>query len=163
MPLLIFIFYQWTLKDSWLSIFLSVLTLLALLAAIGWPTFTTLRLAKRRGGASELYAPDEKHLLVNAPLYAQYRVQRYYFFLVTLVAMVLRAIFIAFAKNSAAAQIALIVTLEGLVVISYIVLKPYPTRGGDVYGTYLAIVRLVCSGLMIAFLPSLNVSPSLAW
>ncbi|KAJ2911347.1 hypothetical protein MD484_g9067, partial [Candolleomyces efflorescens] len=159
MPLLIFIFYQWTLKDSWLSIFLSVLTLVALLAAIGWPTFTTLRLAKRRGGASELYAPDEKHLLVNAPLYAQYRVQRYYFFLVTLVAMVLRAIFIAFAKNSAAAQIALIVTLEGLVVISYIVLKPYPTRGGDVYGTYLAIVRLVCSGLMIAFLPSLNVSP----
>ncbi|KAJ2930285.1 hypothetical protein H1R20_g6833, partial [Candolleomyces eurysporus] len=159
MPLFIFIFYQWTLKDSWLSILLSVFTLVALLAAIGWPTFTTLRSAKRRGGASELYAPDEKHLLVNAPLYAQYRVQRYYFFIVTLVAMILRAIFIAFAKSSAAAQIALVVALEGLVVISYIVLKPYPTRGGDVFGTYLAIVRLVCSGLMIAFLPSLSVSP----
>jgi hypothetical protein len=54
-------------------------------------------------------------------------------------------------------QVILLVILEGLVFISIIVLKPYDTRKADILAGYLAIVRLVCAGLMIAFLPSLAV------
>jgi len=42
------------------------------------------------------------------------------------------------------------------VFISVIILKPYKTRKADILAGYLALVRLVCSGLMIAFIPSLE-------
>ena len=54
-------------------------------------------------------------------------------------------------------QVTVLVILEGLVFISIIVLKPYETRKADILAGFLAAVRLVCTGLMIAFLPSLEV------
>jgi hypothetical protein len=42
-------------------------------------------------------------------------------------------------------------------VASHLVLKPAKTKGGDVFTTYLAITRLVCTALMIAFLQKLQV------
>jgi len=49
--------------------------------------------------------------------------------------------------------------VEFLVVISVLVFKPHVTRGGDVLSTYLAIVRLVCTGLLIAFLVEIGLDP----
>jgi hypothetical protein len=54
-------------------------------------------------------------------------------------------------------QVIVLVILEVFVFISTIVLKPYETRKADVLAGYLAAVRLVCTGLMIAFIPSLEV------
>lgn len=156
-PLLIFIFYQWTLKDSWASILLSVLTFVALILLIGWPVFTTMRLGRSK--EYDLHAHNNGHLQANAPLYAHYRPERYWFFLVGLAAVLLRSIFIAFARYNARVQIALVVLLEGLVVIAYFVLKPYPTRGRDVFSTYLAISRFATAVLLIVFLENLAVKP----
>jgi len=54
-------------------------------------------------------------------------------------------------------QVIVLVILEGLILISIIVLKPYETKKADILAGFLAVVRLVCTGLMIAFLPSLQV------
>jgi len=155
-PLLILIFYQWTLKDSWASTLLSVLTLVALLGLVAWPAYRTVQLARRRG-ASDLYNPDEPH--PYAPLYGLYRNPRYYFFLVTLTETIIRSVLISLAKANATAQIALVVALEGLVVLAFILIKPFKTRSGDVFGTYLAMTRFVSTGLMVGFLQPLAVSP----
>ncbi|KAF9567932.1 TRP-domain-containing protein [Agrocybe pediades] len=155
-PLLVFIFYQWTLKDSWLSIFLSVLSLIAIAILLVYPSFLTLRRARRESFYA-LYDHKEQSIHREGPLFAQYRPPRYYFFLPLLVAFVLRAIFISFAKASGAAQIALLIIVEFGLVVSHFVLKPAKTRGGDVFSTYLAIVRLVCTALMIAFLENIEV------
>ncbi|KAH9484998.1 TRP-like ion channel pkd2 [Psilocybe cubensis] len=155
-PLFIFIFYQWTLKDSWLSIFLSVLTLIAISALILYPSFLTLRLARQESPVA-LYTPGTQSLSRNGPLFAQYRSPRYYFFVPLLIAFVLRAIFISFAKSSAEAQIALLLVVEFGLVCAHFALKPAKTRGGDVFNTYLSITRFVCTGLMIAFLEKLQV------
>ena len=48
---------------------------------------------------------------------------------------------------------------ELLLVIAHLALKPFKTKGGDIFLTYLAITRFVCTALMIAFLQTLNVSP----
>lgn len=72
-------------------------------------------------------------------------------------AFVLRAIFISFAKPSGEAQIGLLIVLEVGLVASHFVLKPAKTRGSDVFSTYLAIVRLVCTALMIAFIENIAV------
>ncbi|KAF8973007.1 hypothetical protein BDZ97DRAFT_1752061 [Flammula alnicola] len=157
-PLLIFIFYQWTLKDSWLSILLSVLSFLAISAAIIYPSFLTIRIARRESPFA-LYVHRTKQLARNGPLYAQHRPQRYYFFLPLIVAFFLRALFIAFAYASGEAQIALMIVVELGLVLGHFVLKPAKTRGGDVFGTYLAIMRLVSVALMIAFIEKLQVKP----
>ncbi|KDR75069.1 hypothetical protein GALMADRAFT_140619 [Galerina marginata CBS 339.88] len=155
-PLLIFIFYQWTLKDSWLSIFISVLTLIAITCSMAYPSFITLRFA-RRETPQDLYAENSQILSQFGPLYAQYRSPRYYFFVPLLVAFFLRAIFISFAKSSAEAQIALLIMVELGLVLAHFVLKPAKTRGGDVFGTYLAIMRLVSTSLMVAFIQKVEV------
>ncbi|KAG6907908.1 hypothetical protein DXG01_006963 [Tephrocybe rancida] len=157
LPVVLFSFYQWTLKDSWLSILLSVIAFLTLLAVVLYPTFLVLR-SVRREGRDALYK-DTDQLALNGPLYGQYRAPRFYFFIPLALAAFLKAIFIAFADGNGEAQIILVVILEGFTGISYLVLRPYRTRGGDVFSSFLAIIRLVCSGLMIAFVERLNVAP----
>ncbi|KAF5386059.1 hypothetical protein D9615_002462 [Tricholomella constricta] len=157
LPITIFSFYQWTLEDSWLSVLLSVISLLILLIAVLYPTFLVLRNA-RRDGIEALY-DNAQHLASNGPLYGQYRTPRFYFFLPLLVSSFLKAVFIAFVKGNGEAQVILMVILEGFTVISYLVLRPCQTRGGDIFSTFLAIIRLVCSGLLIAFVERLNVAP----
>lgn len=130
---------------------------MAVLALIVYSIFTTWRLARLSGSAS-LFS-DADHLASSGPLYAQYRLPRFYFFLPLLVASFLKAIFVAFIKGNGEVQVILMVILEGFVVISYIVLRPYKTKGGDVFSTFIAIIRLVCTGLMIAFVERLGVAP----
>lgn len=154
-PLLIFIFYQWSLKDSWLSILLSVISFLAIMALIGYPLFRVIRTA--RGESYALYEHKSEFLLRNGPLYAQHRPERHYFSALLIGAFFLRAVFIAAAQSSGEAQLALFIITELALVVAHIWLKPAATRGGDVLGSYLAILRLACTGLMIAFLERLAV------
>ncbi|KAJ6557200.1 hypothetical protein B0H10DRAFT_2121062 [Mycena sp. CBHHK59/15] len=149
-PIMILAFYQWSLKDSWLSVLLAVISLLAISALISYPIYLTLRLARRE--TPDALETHTDHLASCGPLYAQYRTPRYYFFLPLLIASFLKAL-------SGLAQVVLFMIVELGLVVAYIWLKPYRTRGGDVISTYLAIVRLVCNGLMIAFAESLGVAP----
>lgn len=72
--------------------------------------------------------------------------------------MLLKAIFVAFAKGNGEVQVILMLIVEACILASFLVLKPYKTRGGDVLGLFLAIVRLACTGLMIAFMETLAVA-----
>ncbi|KAJ7096428.1 hypothetical protein C8R44DRAFT_813013 [Mycena epipterygia] len=155
-PIMIFVFYQWTLKDSWLSILLSVLTLLAICALVFYPVYLTLRLVRHE--SPDALESNLDHLTFHAPLYAQYRTPRYYFFLPLLVATFVKAVVIAAGQGSGMAQVVVFLIIELAVVLAHILLKPYNSRGGDVFSTYLAIVRLVCTGLMIAFVESVGVA-----
>lgn len=155
-PIIVFAFYQWTLKDSWLSILLSVLLLIFILGCILYPAFLTVRMA-RRDTTFSLYTNTEQ-LASHGPLYAQYRTPRYYFTLILLIAIFLKALFIAFAKANGEVQVILTIVVELGVLASYLLLKPYKTKGGDILATYLAIVRFVCAGLMVAFLENLSLT-----
>lgn len=154
-PFFIFIFYQWTLQDSWLSILLAVISFIAICGFVLYPTFVTLRFA-RQESLFALYAKS-KQLDRNGPLYAQYRPERYYFFVSFLIAFLLRAVSISFVKPSSEAQIVLLIVIEFGLVASHFALKPAKTKRGDIFTTYLAIMRLVSTALMIAFLQRLQV------
>ena len=93
----------------------------------------------------------------HAPLWGQYRSERSWYFIPLLVALLAKSAFIAFGQAHGTMQVIVLVILEGLVFVSIIVLKPYETRKADILAGFLAVVRLVCAGLMIAFLPSLGV------
>lgn len=124
---------------------LSVILLLPIMGFIGYSTF----LAFRRS--------DFNAWPYHAPLWGQYRPQRHWYFIPLLIALLAKSIFIAFGQAHGKMQVIVLIILEGLLFISIIALKPYKTRKADILAGYLAIVRLVCTGLMIAFLPSLGV------
>ncbi|PBK91358.1 TRP-domain-containing protein [Armillaria gallica] len=155
-PIVVFAFYQWTLKDSWLSILLSVIAFLAVACGTAYPAYITMRTA-RLSTAYALYS-HPPIISSHGPLYAQYRTVRYFFFLIPLACVYLKAIFIAAVKTSGLAQIILFLTVEVSVMTSVVVLRPHRTRGADVLASYLAIVRLVCTGLMIAFVERIAVN-----
>lgn len=156
MPVTIFAFYQWSLKDSWLAILFAVLLFLFVLGGLSYSIYHTLNVA-RRDGQHALWTNSD-HLASHGPLYGQYRTPRYYFTFILLIATFLKAIFVAFAKASGEAQLILMIVVELGVLGAYAVLKPYKARGGDVLATYLAVIRFVCTGLMIAFIEQLAVA-----
>ena len=98
-------------------------------------------------------------LPAHKPLYGQCRVQRYYFFVLPLIAMFIRALLIASAQNSGTAQIVIVVCIELALLLSHVVLKPGKTRRADVLGVFLAVIRLVAAGLLIAFIVPVALPP----
>ena len=152
LPILVFAFYQWTLKDSWLSILFSVLLLIALMAAILPATFFAIRSSLPTPRWSEQQPSPAVH-----PLVAPYRSNRAYYVLLLLTAMTVKALVTAFGQAHGMSQTVVFVIVEFLLLLSTIVMKPHHTRGADVLAGYLCITRLVCSGLMLAFTEKLAV------
>jgi hypothetical protein len=153
---MILVFFQWTLKDSWLSILISVITFLAIWVLALYPVYLTFRLTLKE--SPDALESSLEHLSPHAPLYAQYRTPRYYFFVPLLIAAVVKAVVIAAGQGSGMAQVIVFMLVELALVVAHIVLKPYNSKGGDIFSTYLSIVRLVCTGLMIAFVESVGVA-----
>ena len=149
-----FALYQWTLKDSWLSILISVITFLSILGIVGCAALRVLLFGRR---SSPWLLAEELPTL--EPLYGQYRVPRYHFFSLPLLANFLRAILIAAAKNHGTVQIILVVCIELFLLASYITLKPGKTRPADILGVFLAVIRLITSGLLVAFIEPVALAP----
>ncbi|KAI0661446.1 TRP-domain-containing protein [Cubamyces menziesii] len=154
LPILVFTFYQWTLKDSWLSVLLSVFLLIALTAVILPSVFFAVRSALPM--ARWTHSKPSSYL---TPLTAPYRESRVYYVIPLLLVMVVKALVTAFAHSHGMVQAIFFVVLEFLLLLTLIVMKPFLTRRTDILMGYLCITRLVCSGLMIAFAESLAVQP----
>jgi hypothetical protein len=153
-PVTIFALYQWTLKDSWLSTLISVILLIAVVGYLLYPVFLTVRLALR----STPYAlyTQPVHLASHGPLYAMYRSERFYATTPLLLAIFVKALFTAFSQANGEVQVIAMLIIECALLASLLTLRPHKSRGADILATYLAITRVVCTGMMIAFLESLN-------
>jgi len=146
-PIVLFAFYQWTLKDSWASSLLAALAFTTVITLVAYSGFLALRWR------------DFDTWPFHAPLWGQYRSNRLWFFIPLIAASICKAIFVAFAKNHGKLQVILMTIVEFLVLVSILTFRPHLTRGGDVLSSYLAIVRLVCTGLMAAFIVELDLAP----
>ena len=153
---MIFIFYQWTLKDSWLSLLLSIITFLAIITLVFYPVFLTIRIARHSTHA--LYS-DGKHFALENAFYGRYRAPRFYYFLFPTMAYFCKAILISFANGNGEVQVISMVILEGIIVITHLALRPCITKGDDAFSVFLAGVRLLCTALTIAFVERLKLTP----
>ncbi|KAJ3974311.1 hypothetical protein EV361DRAFT_657348 [Lentinula raphanica] len=157
LPIVLFAFYQWTLNDSWLSILFSVIAFLGIMTAVCYPCVVIIR-SVRRSEPSVLYT--DPHLRRSYPsLYAQYLPNRYHFFVFLVVATFFKAIIVSFISSSGMAQVILFLILEIAMVLRLVLLRPHKTRGADIFSSFLGIIRVVCTGLMIAFVQSIGVKP----
>ncbi|KAI0047783.1 TRP-domain-containing protein [Auriscalpium vulgare] len=153
-PLVTFALYEWTLKDSWLVIVISVITFLTIAGIVGYATFRILHHLRR---SSPYLLPTD--LPAMSPLFAHYRAPRYFYFAFPILALFLRAVLIAAGKNAGTAQIILVVIFEALLLAAYIVCRPGQTRRADVLGVFVGIVRVACAGLLIAYIEPINLAP----
>jgi hypothetical protein len=153
-PLATFTLYQWTLKDSWLSILISVITFLAILGIVGAAAASVLLFGRR---SSPWLLAEE--LPTQEPLYGQYRIPRYYFFVFPILASFIRAILIAAAKNNGTVQIVTVVCVELFLLLSHVVMTPGKTRRADILCVFLSVIRLVTAGLLVAFIVPVALPP----
>ncbi|KAI0917088.1 hypothetical protein AcW1_007625 [Taiwanofungus camphoratus] len=154
LPVLVFAFYQWTLDDSWLSILLSVLLLVIVLALVLPPVYLVLR-PYLPHFLSRISRSDSTTYPSLVPLTAPFRPERVYYVVPIAVAMLTKALVVAFASTHGLVQAIIFVVIEGLLFIAMVALKPHRTRHADILQGYLAITRVVTSGLLIAFAESL--------
>lgn len=98
-------------------------------------------------------------LPIHEPLYGQYRVPRYYFFMFPLIAAFIRAVLIAAAKNNGTVQIVTVVCIELFLLLSHVTLTPGKTRRADILCVFLSVIRLVTAGLLVAFIVPVALSP----
>lgn len=129
---------------------------MAILPCVGYPSFRTVQIA-RAASPEALYS--QMHLAPHGPLYAQYRMNRYYFFLPIAASSLVKALVIAFGKGSGTVQVALLLAIEIIGLVAVIALRPYKTKGNHAMSIYLAVTRLVCVGLLIAFIQGLSTTP----
>ena len=152
-PIAAFAFYQWTLKDSWLSILLSVILLIAIVAAILFPLILIFR--RTRSVRAVLMVSPSPHLV---SFISTLRPRHTYYHHLYLVAFLVKALFIAFIQSHGLVQASLVLATEVILLVMLAITRPHLTRGADVLAIYLAITRVVCAGLPIAFAESIGLA-----
>lgn len=148
--------YQWTLQDSWLSILFSVILLIAVTGHLLYCGIIVLRTAARQ--TSYVLYTQAHYLWTYAPLFALYRTGRYYTHFILLAAGLLKAIFTAFAHANGEVQVIFILLIELAVLAMFIALRPHATRSGDALAIYLSTTRVICTGLLVAFVEQVGLS-----
>src|SRR5713226_860046 len=96
----------------------------------------------------------------HEPLYRQYHIQWYYFFVLPFAAMFICTILIASAKNNGTTQI-VIIGIELLLLLSHAKLRPGKTCSADILHVFLSVVRLVTAGLLVSFFVPVTIPPIL--
>lgn len=162
-PIWIFAFWQFHIGDSGLSIFWAVFGILLTLVPLATAFLLSLLRARRISSTSpeinSLYTSFRYFHSIGV-LYRQYRQKFHYFwFTPFILAMIARAGFIAFGPASAWAQVIGNLVVEFIVLVALLACRPHKDKKGDWLGAFLSICRLIAIGLLIAFIPDMNVKP----
>ena len=73
--------------------------------------------------------------------------------------MIARSAFIAFGPASAWAQVIGNMVIEFIVFVLLIACRPHKDKKGDWLAPFLSLIRLIAFGLLVAFIPSLEIDP----
>jgi len=142
--------YQWTLNDSWLSILFSVISLLAVVGYLLYSAIRPIRIAN--ADTPHVLYSQPGYRIAYGPLFVLYRPERYYTYVPLLVATLVKAIFTAFAHTNGEVQIIAILIIEIALLATHLISRSHRTRGAKVLETYLAITRVLCTGLLVPFI-----------
>lgn len=161
----IFALYQFKLgrDDSWLSILLAAFcfawTVIGLTVVLVLAVLRQRRDSHTFASTSPLYS---RYGWYNSAgmIYRQFRPKYHFWWFAPLaLASFVRACFIAFGQGNPWAQVIGLVVVEFLVLVTCIGFRPHKDKKGDWLGAFLAFARMCSFGLLIAFIPSMDVDP----
>lgn len=99
-----------------------------------------------------------KTFAAYSPLFALYRPERYFTGMLFAVSILLKAIVTAFAQANGEVQVIFILVIECAIFGYLSFVKPHKTRKANILAIYLAVTRVICTGLLIAFIQSLELA-----
>jgi hypothetical protein len=149
LPAILLALFQWTLHDSWLCTFISVVIFLGALSALGYPTYLIVRQVLTEGPTS--LSKDSVKRSPQGALLGPFLDARYYFFTVTILTPIIRAAFVSLARFDGFIQVVGLVTLELLYLLLLLFLRPGHNRRADVFDVTIAIIRLICTAALLPF------------
>jgi hypothetical protein len=147
-----FAFYQWTLKDSWLSTLLSVFVAMALISAVVICAATFIKHPPSYVLAYRTQADD-------APFTNAFAPGRSWLLAITIASTPLKAAFVAFGQSSGIAQLTGILIIELLLLAGHVAANPHRSKTSNWFGLIVGCLRVLSTGLLIAFITTLNVKP----
>lgn len=124
-------------------------------SALVYSVFFIFYLSKREH--PEILFNNTRHLVSLGPLYDTLRLPRYYYSVVPLSVLFIKALVIAFGSANGLAQLIVLIIIEIGSLGTTVILRPYQTRGGDVLSNTLASGRILATGLSFAFVERFNI------
>ncbi|KAG8920665.1 hypothetical protein FRC00_009704, partial [Tulasnella sp. 408] len=155
-PIFVLVLFQWTLGDSWLAVLLSVLTIVALSACLGYSTYLLVKVYRHHAW-SKTTEPLPYPLSPYTEPWATHRWFATVAFLVPI--LILKSAFTSFAKSSGFVQVIAFIIMDGFTLALIVVFKPGKSRSSDVLEAFIAFVRLVTSCCLVTFVESVKVKP----
>ena len=142
-------------RDSAAEIVLALIVFISMAVALAWASFKVIQLAKKsvtmhKNPAYILYS-DPKCLNKWGFLYVQYRATAYYFVVPLLAYIVAKAVFIAFAQSSPAAQAIGLVIVEAVALIGVSVVRPFMDKKTNIFNISIAAVNFLNAVFLLVF------------
>lgn len=142
-------------RDSVAEIVLALIVFLSMATALAWASFRVLTLAKRsvqmhKNPAYILYS-DPTCLNKWGFLYVSYKATSYYFVIILLAYILVKAVFIAFAQSSPIAQAVGLIVTEAAFLIIVSVLRPWMDKKTNVFNISIAAINFLNAIFLLIF------------
>ena len=147
--------WEFTRRDSAAEVVLALVVFLSMAAALAWASFKVLTLAKRsvamhKNPAYVLYS-DPNCLNKWGFLYVSYKATSYYFVIIILGYILVKAIFIAFAQSAPIAQAVGLIITEAAFLIIVSVLRPWMDKKTNIFNISIAAINFLNAIFLLIF------------
>lgn len=142
-------------RDSAAEVILALIVFCSMIGCLGWASFKVMTLAKRsvemhKNPAYILYS-DPTCLNKWGFLYVSYKATSYYFVIVLLGYILLKAVFIAFAQSSPIAQAVGLLIVEAAFLIGVSTLRPWMDKKTNIFNISIAAVNFLNAIFLLIF------------
>jgi len=156
----VFCLWEFTQNDSPAEIVLAIFFFFGMSGTLAWASMKVIRIAKRstdmhKNPAYILYS-DPTALNKWGFLYVQFRATAYYFILPTLLYIVVKGMFIAFAQTSGTVQAVALILIEAAALIAASVLRPWMDKSTNTFNISICVVNFLNAILLLVFTKVFN-------
>lgn len=147
--------WELTVRDSAAEVVLALFYFVTMSVVLAWAAFKVIRIAKRsvamhKNPAYILYS-DPTSLNKWGFLYVQFRATAYYFIVPTLIYILCKSLFIAFAQDAPIAQAVGLLVIEGVTLIGLSILRPWMDRSTNAFNIAIASMNFLNVIFLLVF------------
>jgi hypothetical protein len=148
-------FWELTKRDSAGLVVLAILTMLTMIAILGWASSKVVRIASR----SIAMHKNPAYILYSDPialnkwgfLYVQFKAAAYWFIIPWLVYLLIKAMFVGLAQSSGKAQAIALVLIELGLLVGVSVLRPWMDKKTNGFNIAIAAVNFLSAFFLLMF------------
>jgi hypothetical protein len=152
--------WEFTQNDSPAEIVLAIFFFFGMTGTLAWAAMKVIRIAKR----SMLMHKNPAYILYSDPsalnkwgfLYVQFRATAYYYILPTLVYIVVKGMFVAFAQEAGTVQAIALLLIEAAALISASVIRPWMDKSTNSFNIAICAINFLNTIFLLVFTDIFN-------